>query len=496
MSETFNAQLRIPAEKRFLPLVQNHVRALAGAGGFSHKDALSLELAAEEAFQNICLHAYPGGERGDVMLDTQMLQGEIRLSFQDEGLPFDLSLLKRGAPSAPETASLGLTLIHNAVDEAHWINKGRQGKALLLVKRLPEHDENAPGEQPQPTKRAKRPRAPEQPYDIRPLQPDEALQVTRLFWLAYGYSYKNESFYRPEGLLDLVNQGKLLSYVAVTREGDVVGHAGLLRPGPEPMAEMGLLIVSPEHRGRGLMEGFGRALDEKAQALELFGVSFNPVTSHSVSQRQSIAMGGVPCGLELGACPPRIFKGMKKTDRALQRESYLHCFRYLAPPPPALAHVPQRHRPMIERIYEKLGRTLLPSSPQPDAESENEPGEYTVSFDRGLLKGRISVARGDTTLWPELRRAASDLVHIAGAEVVHLDLPLAHPATAPLCEIAEESGFVFTGVRPHAAKDSDLLRLTRLACPFSLKHLRLYTRFVKDLGAYIEEELMRVGGCE
>ncbi len=489
MRTTLQTQLRIPADGRFLPLVQNYVRELAHTVGLSERDILALELAAEEAFQNISDHAYPDGAPGDVLVSAELLKSELRLSFQDEGLPFDPALLARpGARPASETTGLGLKLIHNAVDEALWVNRGKQGKVLCLVKRLPQVEEVA---EDRSDEGAKLPRAPEQEYEVRPLRQDEALQVARLFWLTYGFSYKSEAFYRPEGLLDMVDRGTLVSYVAVTGDGEVVGHAALLRPEPVPMAEMAMLVVSPAHRGRGLMERFTSSLTERAGELGLFGVSFNPVTSHTVSQKQTISsMGARPSGLDLAACPPRLFKGMRLEETPPRRESYIHCFKYLTPPTPATAYVPERHRGMVSAIYEHLGRVLT----LPPAAETNGPGAYSVSFDRGLSKGVVRVTQADGRQWPEIRRAALDLLDLARAEVVHIDLPLAQAATSDLCEKAESAGFFFAGVWPHAAGDGDMLRLTRLAASLDLTLLRLHSDFSRELAGYVGGEMARAMG--
>ncbi len=541
MRTTPHTQLRVPAEGRFLVLVQGHVRDVARIAGFPAKDVLTLELAAEEAFQNICAHAYPDGTPGDMLVKGELLEGELRLEFIDEGLPFDPALLHRQPKRAEsEVVGLGMKLIHHAVDEVRWVNRGRQGKALYLVKQLPRDDRPGGGSdtliaQPamhldteahadhaagqsrtsQSSGASHGARTPEvseangQSIEIRPLQSEEALDVARLFWLTYGYSYKNEAFYRPEGLLDLVTRGVLASYVAVTGDGEVVGHAGLLRPEPVPMAEMALLVVSPAYRGRGLMKQFFSALSNRAREMGLFGLSLNPVTSHSISQRNVINMGGRPCGLDLAACPPRQFKAMGLEDGPGHRESYLHCFLYLTNPnlalAPALAFVPERHRRITERIYKNLERPLIqapaPATAKDAVEADQDSGEkpggvYTVSFDRGLLKGVVRVSTADARQWPEILRAGTDLLDIAGAEVVHVDLPLAQRATAVLCELAEAAGFFFAGVWPHAAQDGDMLRLSRLAAPLDMSLLRLHSDFANELAEYVGAEMARAMGIK
>ena len=478
--QTLSLKLAVPADRRFLGIVQGFVRELAGTAGIPSDEVLLLEVASEEAFVNILEHAYPGCKAGDIHIGGILGAHELEISFRDEGIPFGIqpdqypdTLPEDGA--VPESG-LGFRLIRNAADEVRFENLGRRGKVLHLIKRLSE----PAGTGPVPEVPAVPP-APEQKYETRPMRPEEASQVPRLFWLAYGYTYKNEDFYRPEGLLHLIGSGHVISYVAVGETGDVAGHAGLLRPDPVPMAEMALLVVAPAHRGRHIMESLAEALADKAVAMGLHGLSSNPVTSHPISQKETYRMGFVPCGLDLAACPPRQFKALLTGDAQPQRESYVHCFRYLAPPPLVTVHLPARHRAMVARIYENLNQQCRMGEPAPAA----APGDFRIHFDRSLQKGIITVTTADERRWPEILRVAQDMEELAGAEVVDLDLPLAQPATALLIDLAEEAGFVFTGIRPCQSPDGDCARLQRLSVPFDMAHLRIYPGFGDELVEYV-----------
>jgi len=55
-----------------------------------------------------------------------------------------------------------------------------------------------------------------------------------------------------------------------------------------------------------------------------------------------------------------------------------------------------------------------------------------------------------------------DLLEIAGAETVYLDLPLAQARTPDLCTAAEAEGFSFSGLGPSFAPDGDVLTLQYL----------------------------------
>jgi len=485
--QPLSLNLTVPPDRRFLAIVQGFVRELAGAAGLPSDEVLLLEVASEEAFDNILKHAYPGCSAGDIHIGGDLRDGELEISFRDEGIPFETGPDQYPGTDAKDEAALesglGFRLIRNAADEVRFENLGRRGKVLRLIKRL-----SGPGTTGPVQEVFAIPPAPEQNYEIRPMRPEEAAQVSRLFWLAYGYSYKNEDFYRPEGLLHLIGSGHVISYVAVGEDGEVAGHAGLLRPDPVPMAELALLVVSPAHRGRHIMESLLRALADRAGAMGLCGLSGNPVTSHPISQKETYRFGFVPCDLDLAACPPREFRALVSGDSVLQRESYIHCFKYLTPPPPVTVHVPARHRAMVARIYDNFMQPCTMGEPGPATSA----GDFRVHFDRSLQKGIITVITADELQWPEILRVAQDMEDLAGAEVVDIDLPLAQPATALLMNLAEDAGFVFTGIRPCQSPDGDSARLQRLSVPFDMGHLRIYPGFGDELVEYMTKAIAPV----
>lgn len=476
----FGCKLTVPADLRFVTMAQSWGRELAALANLQPRDGLPLELAVEEGFSNAAQHAYPDGCPGPVHLEAFLDGLELTVSIRDEGVPYHPDAVPAQPEEAGSFARVGLTLIRHAVDELCFINHGRGGKELRLTRYLL-GDLKAPPQKAIPELAL----APQQSYQIRRMLPEEALQVARVFWLSYGYSYSNERFYQPEGLQHLIDCGKLISFVAVAENGEVVGHAGLLRPEPLPVAEAGLLVVSPAHRGRGLMEKLTGLLVATGVELQLYGIKTNAATSHAVTQRETVRSGGVPCGLDLGAAPPVHFKAMVEGAMTPQRESYLGCFLNLVPsPPPASACVPARHREMVSQVYEALGRPLTFVEEGP----ATGPASFRVTFDRVRQKGLIRVVTSDPQSWAEILRSANDLMEIGGAEVVDLDLPLVQPATAAVWELAEAAGFFFAGIRPYEAPDGDLVRLKRLAIALDVERLVIYPKFARKLRAYVAAE--------
>jgi anti-sigma regulatory factor (Ser/Thr protein kinase) len=82
MSPSLCTKLSLPADARFLLLVQAHIREIAGVTLLPHKDVLGLERAVEEAFKNTIEHAYTDGQPGDVFLDIEIRPTELILSIR------------------------------------------------------------------------------------------------------------------------------------------------------------------------------------------------------------------------------------------------------------------------------------------------------------------------------------------------------------------------------------------------------------------------------
>jgi hypothetical protein len=207
-----------------------------------------------------------------------------------------------------------------------------------------------------------------------------------------------------------------------------------------------------------------------------------------ISQKEVMRHDYKPCGLELAAGSPIQFKAIAKEDSIPQRESRMNCFKYLSPPSPVVAHVSPRHRAMVARIYENLGQPFGLGDPKPSTLQ----GDYKISFDKNLQSGLISVISADMNQWPVILRAIEDLEKFGETEVVNIDLPLAQPASALICELAENAGFFISGIWPCKAQDGDYLRLQRLSSPLDMSRLCIYSDFGKELFEYVQAQMAGV----
>lgn len=100
----------------------------------------AVRLAVEEAFANIFLHGYAGGE-GPVSVYAQTDADAITVVMHDHAPPFDPASAPvpnvDAAPDEREVGGLGLYLLREMMDDVQYEPGGADGNVLTLVRKLP-----------------------------------------------------------------------------------------------------------------------------------------------------------------------------------------------------------------------------------------------------------------------------------------------------------------------------------------------------------------------
>lgn len=487
-----SAELTFPGRAEAISRASAFVRRAAETAGIAPARIEALVPAVERVCAAVVERAYAPDELGNITLRTELTPAAWVLAIREHGLPLDASVESR--PAAPGRSNRAWHDVHEVVDEVHWTSLGKDGTELALVVRRPQPDvtDHLP-ESKLIREPADAPRAPEQRYAIRRMRPEEAISVAQCVYRAYGYSYPNEDLYYPERIAHLNATGELVSAVAVDEGGQVVGHLALERPGLGPFAESGQAVVLPAHRGRHLLQRMRRFLEDEGRRLGLVHIWAQAVTTHTFSQRVEGEMGSRLCGVSLGDAPASLtFKAIADAAGAgagEQRGSCMVYVKFLVPPAGVVVHAPARHREMLARIYGQLDCPVRFAAGAPAADG---PGRLSVSLDRGWGRAVIRAPTVGADSAAEIRQALDDLVEVAGAEAVYLELPLAQAGTPALCAASEAMGFFFSGVAPCFAADGDVLRLQHLSVPLDPARLRVASPFGAELVGYAARERARV----
>lgn len=453
------ARITLAADARFLRAACLFMRDMALAVGLSEKAAANLELATEEAGLLIINQSFAGIAHGQFDIVAEHESGRFVAAFEDKGLPFEW-----GKAGEAEATRHSVALLSGFADELRFINRGKEGKRLEFVVHQSSpwletsfQDSGDEGDAPM---------APlDTALDLRPLDPEtDGVAFARCMYSVYGYSYL-ETVYFPERVKGLIEKGLLRSYVAVTPEGEVVGHQGLKKEhASQRVANNCMGAVDPRFRGRRLFEALKDFAYADARRSGLVGLYGEVVTLHPYSQRANIAIGGRETGVLLAYVPQGFtFRNIKDGDKAgLSRQTTVLFYKALADAEPRMAYLPARHRAMIEKIYGWLG--LERSCPHVGAEVlAGLPEQSRIEVDVASAFGMaaISVVAPGRDLTRRVHEQIEEL-KLSRVDVIHLDLPLAHPATQELVPQLEALGLFFSGIYPEKHDEGDLLRLQYL----------------------------------
>jgi len=447
-------RLTVPNDTAYLPVLLAYVREMAACVGFTGADLHRVELAVEEAATSVIENAFAPGETATFDVVCTKLGAGLEIRVRDKGIPWDPSLEDDYRPDADldtqTGAGLSGFLIRQLMDEYEFANLGRDGKETRLVKHLPTTlvgvDEPAPPEAEVVTPPATRPDR--IAFDVRLMQPNEAIQVARAVFDCYGYSYAGEFAYYPDRLVAMNEDGALRSAVAVARDaGEIGGHCALLFYDSLP-TEIGVAVTKQAFRGQGFARQLAELLEQQARDEEVRGLQVKEVTAHPYTQKFSRKLGYRDCGFLLAHSPKTLsFKGIK--DQLKQRNSDVIGFKFLTPPAPRELCVPAPHTAFVERIYAELDATVKLTSPS----ARPEPGAQTlmtasVHSIRALCELMIAQYGEDAVamLKQELRRVRREEV-----QVVEMYLRLEDPCTPWFASEAEGLGFFVTGVLPETA---------------------------------------------
>ena len=449
------ARVTVTTDAEFLPAALDFVRQVTQRLGLRDKAAEHLDRAVETVCRNIIERAFNPDEAGQYDIEILRRPGRVVIAVEDRGLPFDYAHLRDGGDTAlPEM------LHHSFADEVRFINLGRGGNRVELVKHLPHADvrEQLPEADHHRTVRA--PAAPEDTQlEIRVMRSEESPELSRCVYRSYGYSYDWDHIYYPDRIRELQESGLMRSCVAVTSEGEFMGHLAVrVERRDSAVGEAGQAVVDPRFRGHHLFPKMKTFMAEQAKNVGMYGLYSEATAIHPYSQRANLDLGAKETGFLLGYIPASVSYKEIDEDREGRRGSVALFYMRTNPEPERTIYPPAVYREGVQLVVEHNGlhRTdgdgsdakMLPSS------------RISVDVRRDHNLAFLRVEEPGADLQELVRIRLRDLC-LHRVDCIYLDLPLSHPAVQSAGARLDELGFFFGGVVPEL-RDGDVLRLQYL----------------------------------
>lgn len=483
--------IRMPNDKNLVSAVISYTAKVAEIAGFSEDDSKKIQLAVEEACVNIINHSFLPDEEGEYDIYFIKNLDSIEIHIHDMGLPYDPKADPDYNPDADlfeqDMSGLGTFLISKTMDQHNYNNLGIKGKEVVLIKYFdtPNIISGNPSQVEPEVVEPPKPGAPVEqiPFNIRLMEPHEALEICRCIYDCYGYSYANENVYFPERVLAMNQEGKLRSAVAVTDEGEMGGHFAMIFYDKLP-AEVGIAVTKKKFRGQGFARQLGEFLELEARNMGLRGMQIKEVTAHPYTQKFCMKLGYNDCGILLAHSPKSLsFKGI--ADKLKQRNSDVLGFKYLENPKSRKIYAPAHHREMIEMLYKNIGDTVECITVDKPLPAKGQcVTEVNVHPLRSLAEMSIVEYGTDTmnVIRTEMRKVFMDDI-----QVIEMYLSLADPMTPVFVPQLEKLGFLFTGILPETSQGDSLVMQYFNGVHIDYTQLVLVSDVAKQLLEYIKQ---------
>jgi anti-sigma regulatory factor (Ser/Thr protein kinase) len=490
------SRLTIPNDPSYARIAGTYVGEIAVKIGFDHGEKEHIERRMSEALLNIFEYSFEPGERTTCDIICERAPEGLRVAIRDRGLPIDPAQLRvgpdRGSDGKPSGSMPLAPDLGDYWDEVHFNNLGLEGKETVLIKYLkdksladfyqtceiwPFEPKLEPGP-PQPEKIE---------YEVRLMKSSEALEVAKCIYQAYGHTYPYEQLYRPDRIRELNETGQMTSAVAVTADGEIMGHCAFSFMGDNRrIALLGQGAVKPKFRSHGSFWAMSEFLVEMARSQGVIGVFGEAVTVHTVSQQVAHRVGLVDVAQLLGRLPLSVH--LRGSGDQTQRMTVLALFMYLRRPSHLRIYPPEHHREMIGKLYKGLGVVPVMDPPWP--------GETELPRSDSILHVHEQVSQGYAEI--ELEQFGKETVQDVESarrqlcyhkiDVIDLWLDLTDPLTFRWTEQFEQLGFFFCGILPGGMKNGDALILQYLNnVRIDYDQIAIHSPGGKELLAYVKE---------
>lgn len=485
------SKLIIPNDADYAVIAGNYSVAIARKIGFDEPSSTEIGNSVTQAIGLSLKYSFESTQRSEIEISFERIAEGLKISIHEEGLPLDPAEFASEATCRPvgtdKHGAERFFCLNNFMDSFEFRNLGTRGKETIIIKKLLSgggaDDVNSCNLEPYPSKViAPDPkRSPD--FVVRRMKEEEAIEVARSVYRAYGYSYGYEQVYYPQKLAGLNRTNEIVTAVAVNESGEVVGTLSLLRwDHDSPVAEIGQGVVIPSYRELGVFSKLVDFQRDEAVKLGLRGFFGLAVTNHTYSQKTASRFDGLDCAIILNYIPATVdFKGFDKSWSG--RITVVACYKDLSNSGPVSIYPPKNHAPFIEEIYNHLGRPFI---------SKRESDELSLHQLNSLVKvlpalkyARITVNGYGANFIQYLKPTVRELL-FSGVEIINVFIDLSNPVTPLMAPEIEKLGFFFGGVLPNAAMGNDALVFQYLkGTPINYGEIKLASSFGRKILEYI-----------
>jgi hypothetical protein len=299
---------------------------------------------------------------------------------------------------------------------------------------------------------------PGQPVEIDFLRPADAPGVAALFRAVYGDAYPHRAYYEPQTLVAENAARRIISSVARTPKGEIVGHSAVFRTAPHPgLYESGAGLVLPPYRNTaGILTRLlihGQELAPRQFGVEaIFG---DAILNHPFTQKVTVHLKSIPVGLQVDLMPAATYAKEGGDNGRVAGLMTINLYQ----PHPHRIHRPAAYREALDDLYSHLDdqRELVDSHHDVPADA---PSQVTNLYFDFAQVARLYVTGVGRDIARRLARE-EEAARAQGAVVVQAWLDLSIPWLEPAVDWLRANGYFLGGIMPRWF-DQDALMLQKV----------------------------------
>jgi hypothetical protein len=297
--------------------------------------------------------------------------------------------------------------------------------------------------------------------NFRFLGADEGGVLTEAIEAAYGTTYDVRWVYDPAEVSARLADGRYVSCVAETPEGELLCHMGMsLAAAGDAVAHSGQAVTLAAARGQHLFTRTKSFLMDWARERGLAGMFSEATAAHPYSQRANIELGAHETGFLLGWIPASVANDAA-AGAPRRRQSAALFYTKLNDGQERRVYAPERHHEIVGQTLAlcELRGTLAQPPPHAALQSRTEL-HVEIDEDHNLALLTVQVPGAD--LEQAIAAERHHLFHRRCLDAIYIDLPLEQPATALVAGDLERLGVSYAGVFHNHRTDGDVLRMQSL----------------------------------
>lgn len=312
---------------------------------------------------------------------------------------------------------------------------------------------------------------------------EDAPGITRLFRQVYGEGYPIRTYYDLDRLIEENASGRLISCVARTSTGEVVGHNALVLLDPEThLYENAAGAVLSTFRGQAIFPRlFEHTIVHTSKRFAVEGIIGEPVTNHTHLQKMCLQLNFKESGLEVDLMPAAAY-GVGGGE--FRRVSVLLGY-FIHKPKPQIVFLPPVYQDELDYLYAglDLDRTFAP--PEKILPLVGDSQGSMILFEMAQV-ARIRMASIGFDFDPFIGRLEHE-AREKGVVILQIWLPLTSPFAAAATNILREQGYFLGGVLPCFATGDGLL-MQKVSREPDWRAIQLFTERAKKIGEMVRRD--------